>query len=188
MNKISLQILPGFILTVATAILLIPLPWLFAWILAAVIHEAFHLLAVWLFHYPIRAVIIDGGGAVIEADVPAGTKMAICALAGPIGGLLLMGFIHIAPRISLCGLIQSLYNLLPLCHLDGGRALFSLLISFIQVSSAEKITVFIERIVIFLLVIASLYALFVLKLGVMPLIFVSVLLLKNKKSLAKRVP
>lgn len=188
MNKITLQILPGFFFTAAAAILLIPLPWLLAWVLAASVHEAFHFLAVWMFRYPIRAITIGGGGAVIEADVPANGKMSLCALAGPIGGLLLMGLVHIAPRIALCGLVQSLYNLLPLCHLDGGRALYGLLLSFMQESSVEKITVFVERIVIFLLVVASLYALFVLKLGMMPLMFVSVLLLKNKKSLAKRVP
>ena len=187
MNKLTLKILPGFFLTAAAAILLIPLQWLFAWILAAVIHEAFHLLAVWLFHYPIRTIILDGGGAVIEADIPIGPKMAICSLAGPLGGLFLLLFVRTAPRVALCGMIQSLYNLLPLCHLDGGRALYGLLLSFMKEAGVKKITVLFERIVIFLLVIASLYALFMLKLGMMPLIFVSVLLLKNKKSLAKAV-
>lgn len=188
MNKLTLQILPGFFLTAAAAILLIPLPWLVAWSLAAAIHEAFHLLALILFHYPVRSVTIGSGGAVIEADVPPTGKMALCALAGPAGGLLLTVLMHIAPRIALCGLIQSLYNLLPLCHLDGGRALYGFLLTFSNTITVEKITLFVERIMIFLLIIAALYAFFVLKLGMIPLVFVSVLLFKNKKSLAKRVP
>ena len=186
MNKTSVQILPGFFLTAAAAILLIPLPWLFAWMLAAIIHELFHLFAVFLFRHSVLSVTIGAGGAKIETDMTLGIKMTVCALAGPVGGLLLLLFMRITPRIALCGLIQSLYNLLPLCHLDGGRALYGIFISLFQPDIAEHISVILERVMIFVLVIAAIYAFAVLRLGIIPLIFVSVLLFRNKKFLANK--
>lgn len=187
MKKTTLQVLPGFYLTIAAAILLIPLPWLFAWILAAAVHELFHLLAVMLFGHSVLSITVDGGGAVIASDMPQGLKMTVCAFIGPVGGFVLLLFLHSIPRIALCGFIQSFYNLLPLCHLDGGRALYGILVTFLRPKTASQVAVIIERIIIFFLVIAAIYALIVLKLGIMPLVFITVLLLKNKKSLAKKV-
>lgn len=186
MNRTSVQILPVFFLTAAAAILLIPLPWLFAWTMAAVIHEVFHLLAVYLFRYSVLSVTIGAGGARIETDMMPGIKMTVCAMAGPVGGLLLLVFLRIAPRLALCGLIQSLYNLLPLSHLDGGRALYGIFISLFQPETAEQISVLIERVMIFALVIVAVYAFVVLRLGIIPVIFVSVLLFRNKKYLANK--
>lgn len=186
MNRVTVQIRPGFFLSAAVAVLLIPLPWLFAWVVAAIVHELFHLIAVWLFRFSILSIVIGAGGAKIETDMPIGLKMTVSAVAGPIGGLLLLLLLRITPRIALCGLIQSIYNLLPLCHLDGGRALNGILSSLFQTSTVNQIAVLIERIVLFLLIIVAVYAFVVLKLGIVPLLFAGVLLLKNKKFLANR--
>jgi len=186
MNRTSVQILPVFFLTVAAAILLIPLPWLLAWILAAAIHELFHLLAIFLFKYRVLSVTIGAGGAKIETDMMPGVKMSACALAGPVGGLLLLQLLHITPRLAICGLIQSVYNLLPLCHLDGGRVIYGVLAALFQPETANQIAVMLERIIIFMLVIAAVYAFVVLHLGIIPLFFVSFLLFKNKKFLANK--
>ena len=188
MKQVSVQILPGFFLTVAAAILLIPIPWLFAWLVAAVVHEVFHLLAVLSFRYPVLSVTVGAGGAKIKTHMPPDWKMAVCALAGPAGGFLLLLLLRYAPRLAICGLIQSLYNLLPLCHLDGGNALCGLLSTFLSPLQAERICIILERILIFFLVIAALYGFIVLKIGIIPLLFVAVLLLKNKKSLANSIP
>ena len=188
MTKTSVQILPGFFLAAAVAILLIQLPWLFAWVLAAAVHEAFHLLAVIVFRYSVISITVGAAGAKIETNMPQGLQMTACALAGPIGGLLLLFLLRLTPRLALCGLIQSLYNLLPLCHLDGGRALYGLLTALLQPDTARQITVIVERVIIFLLIVVALYAAFVLRLGIIPLVFVTVLLFRNKKSLAKKDP
>ena len=56
--------------------------------------------------------------------MPPGAEL-ICALAGP-GGSLLLGLAPI-PELAVCGLIQGLFNLIPLMPMDGGRALGCLL-------------------------------------------------------------
>ena len=45
----------------------------------------------------------------------------LCALAGPVGSLLLA--LLPFPMLALCGLCQGLFNLLPIMPLDGGRVL-----------------------------------------------------------------
>ena len=45
----------------------------------------------------------------------------LCALAGPLGSLIL-AFLPFS-TLALCGLVQGLFNLLPIMPLDGGRIL-----------------------------------------------------------------
>lgn len=54
-------------------------------------------------------------------------EAVICALSGPLGGLLLTLTIGYLPRLALCALVQSIFNLLPFYPLDGGRALRAML-------------------------------------------------------------
>lgn len=47
----------------------------------------------------------------------------IAVLAGPAASLLLLSLVRVFPRVAICGLIQGIYNLLPIYPLDGGKAL-----------------------------------------------------------------
>ena len=47
----------------------------------------------------------------------------LAAAAGPVGSLSLLSLSGIFPRLALCGLVQGLFNLLPIYPLDGGRIL-----------------------------------------------------------------
>lgn len=183
MNRTSVSVQPGFILSIAAGLLLVPIPWIGAWIIAAVIHELFHFLAVYLLGEKVLAVKFDFGGAVIRSTMNPGLRSCACSLAGPIGGLLLLLLIHKFPRIALCGLIQSVYNILPIQPLDGGHALKSLLHRYLPSKTAHRILRITER---FLLVFFVLLGVYVLVKWNIDLLILAVIFLfcKNKKFLA----
>lgn len=112
-----------FFLFCAILLLLLPLPWVLAAVLAAAFHELCHIGAVFLFHGNIQEIRLDVGGAVITAQISGAVASAAASLAGPAGSLLLTLLCRSFPRLAVCGCIQGLYNLLPLSALDGGRAL-----------------------------------------------------------------
>lgn len=116
---------PGAVIAVACGVLLVPLRWLVSVILAAVFHESCHILALKLAKRRIRRIIISASGTTIETQpLEPGTEL-LCALAGPVGSLLLVGVFPSFPELAVCGLVHGVWNLLPVYPLDGGRVLRS---------------------------------------------------------------
>jgi len=104
-------------------ILLVPIELVFSFYLAAAVHEAGHLLILWLFHVPVFGISFRIGGAVIEtAPVPLKEEL-ICTAAGPFGSFLCLLFLRHFPLLAVCALFQGTFNLLPVYPMDGGRIL-----------------------------------------------------------------
>lgn len=107
--------------------MLMPLNWVISAAAAALVHEACHIFAVLLLGGKIRGFSVSVTGCRIET-APLGTmKRIVCILAGPAGSILLFAVRRSFPRIAVCGLIQGIYNLLPVMPLDGGKILKELL-------------------------------------------------------------
>lgn len=117
------QLTAGFCLFGALCVLMLPIPWLMGAMTAAVIHEVFHCIAVWLCGGRIRRFTLAAGGAKIETSPLPPGQSVLCALAGPLGSLCTLHFAECLPEAAVCGLIQGIYNLIPIYPLDGGRAL-----------------------------------------------------------------
>lgn len=181
MKSCRLTILPGFYIFFAFGILLIPLRWFIAWLVAAFVHELFHILALQIFGGHVKEIKIGMAGAIINADSLSCLRTSLCALAGPLGGFLLLACLRTAPRLALCGVIQSLYNLLPVYPLDGEKTLRGVVERFSTEKVAKKVITVTENVVLFLLVSSSLYGAFALQLGLYPLVAVMMLMIKNKK-------
>lgn len=108
-------------LLLALLILTLPLRWVLAALLAAAFHELCHLGMLRLFSVPVHFLCIRAGGAVLDTGPMTEKEELLCAMAGPCGSFLLLLLVHIFPRMALCGLVQGLYNLIPLGDLDGAR-------------------------------------------------------------------
>lgn len=132
-----MSIYPGCYLLWALMLLVIPLPWLAATMTAAAIHELFHIAAVYLSRGKILGLQVHPGGAVIHTGPLTQSQELVCALAGPLGSLLLLCFSHRFPRAALCGGIQGIFNLLPFYPLDGGRAVRCMLRLFVPLYESQ---------------------------------------------------
>lgn len=109
----------------AVLILLLPLNWVLASVTAATVHELFHLFFLKLSRVPVYSLRIGGRGALLETGTMESRQEFFCALAGPMGSLMLILLLRILPRTALCGLVQGIFNLIPLGESDGARILQS---------------------------------------------------------------
>lgn len=173
------QAASGFLL-LALGLLILPLRWVLAWLLAAAIHECCHLIAVKLCGGSMAALRLNSWGASMVANDLTSTQELLCVLAGPVGALVvLLPLIRFLPATAVCGLLQSSYNLLPFAGLDGGRALQIGLEIRLSRTKAEKIAKVIHRICLMMVLSFGFYSAIWLKLGFMPLILAIWLAIKG---------
>jgi len=107
----------------ALLLLILPLNWLLAAMLAATVHECCHLLFLLLLGGEPGLLHISTTGAKLDVGELSYFQELICAAAGPAGSLSLLFLAQVYPQLSVCGLIQGLFNLIPVYPLDGGRIL-----------------------------------------------------------------
>ena len=161
----------------ALALLILPFEWILAAIAAATFHECCHIAALLICRVHIYGFHIKGEGARIETEPMETWQEFCCALAGPAGSFLLLFLRRWFPMVSICGLFQGVYNLLPVYPLDGGRMVHSL----IGLKNAEKI----GKWTIMLIVLLGVYSVVRLKLGVGGIIL---LILLTQKLAFRKTP
>jgi len=163
----------------ALVLLLLPLQWIPAILLSSAIHELFHYVALRLCGEQVYALTIGAGGAVMDTTGLSNRKGIICTLAGPASCMFVLLFYRWFPRTCLCSVIHSLYNLLPVFPLDGGRAMRCLAQGL---SGHPGLAVLIENTTLVLIALSAVYAACILELGVLPLLFACMMVVKAKKN------
>lgn len=123
-NEIKIE--QSFCFLCAFLMLTIPLRWVLAVLLSALVHELCHIAAIKLCGKKILSVNIGMFGAEIQTEMLSGYKEILCIGAGPAGSFLLLLLFRWLPLTALAGMIQGLFNLLPFRPLDGGRILSSM--------------------------------------------------------------
>ena len=180
-RKTKISIKTEYIIILALSLLIIPFWWIFSWVGATVFHELFHILALKLSGCNIISVQIGLNGTIIETDFPDKRKEIFSALSGPLGSFLLILTAKWCPRLAICGLFQCAYNLIPIYPMDGGRAVRGILEKMFSVETSERIERSLENCVLGLILFLGLYAFFRLKLGLVPILFAIILIIKNKR-------
>lgn len=170
----------GLCIMLAFALLLLPIQWLLSMIAAAAFHELCHFLAIYYFSGKCSEVKLYSFAAKINLPSMSRGREVMCALAGPIGGMVLLLFARWIPRVAFCAAIQSAYNLLPIYPLDGGRILQSLGDLIFPPPVADLVCRTIRMICILFIWLLAVYSCFHLKLGVFPLLSALLLMIRVK--------
>ena len=160
----------------AMMLLTVPLRWLTASLVAAAIHELGHYLALFFSGADVRSFRIRPFGAQMESTPLTSWKQLFCQLAGPVGGLAGVLLWRWMPRVAVCGLLQSAFNLIPIWPLDGGKILRYVLHMVRLNPRLCRIMEYTVCLIFILLVVwISLHK----RLGILPIIFLCYILLQS---------
>lgn len=184
-GSFSLTVRPWACVLAALWLLVLPLRWCLAAVTAAVIHESFHCLAVYLCGGRILRGEIGGSGALLETTPIGRGRELLCTLAGPLGGIVTMVLFHRFPRLVLCAGLQTAWNLLPLMPLDGGRALDAAAHMLLPPRAADGLCRGVDILVTFGMAALGLYGTVMAKLGLLPILLAGALLLRTGKIACK---
>lgn len=164
-GKVQVSVKPGFYLYCALLMLVLPLRWVWAALLAAAIHELWHIAAIKLCRVELVQVTIGAVGAKLHTGSMTRKQELLCALAGPVGALTMLLASRWLPATAFCCAVQSACNLLPLYPADGGRAVRCLLLLFLPEDRAEIYIYILECILRVMIVMLGFYGTFVLQLS-----------------------
>ena len=165
--------------------LVLPLQWLFAAFFAAAFHELCHILAVYAAGGRLLSLKLGSFGALLDGSPLPPVPALLGILAGPAGSLLLLAAGPCFPKLAFCGLVHGMFNLLPLGHLDGSRALEILCFLLFPQETGRRVLFCIRFFVGTLLLLAGVYSCFVWKLGIFPLML---LLFLSYKGICGKIP
>lgn len=129
-----------FCVFLALSFFVVPVQWVLGWMIAAFVHELFHLLIMLILKIRVLSISVGASGVVIQSDFLTSAQELLCALAGPFGGLIAALLIVIIPHVGVSAAIQTIYNLLPVYPLDGGRAVKCIATCFLGEDKATRIS------------------------------------------------
>ena len=127
----------------ALILLILPFPWLLSALTAACFHEMFHFAAIRYTGGKVLDIEFSCRGIIMETTELSIFQELLCALAGPVGSLLLFCGYPVIPRIAICAGVQALFNLLPIYPQDGGR-IFRCIVTFLFPTYAPGICLWTE--------------------------------------------
>lgn len=118
-----IRVQPSALILMAALLLLLPLDWLIAALLAAAVHELGHLAVIHAYGSRPEFLSVGGFGAQIHTGPLDNRAEFFCAAAGPAASLCLLSLCRFFPKLALCGAVQGMFNLIPVHPMDGGRIL-----------------------------------------------------------------
>ena len=163
----------------AVSLLVVPFPWIIAWFVAVIVHELGHYIALKLCGVQIYRLRMSSSGLQMETASMTNRQELLCSIAGPISGLSLLFFSKICPRIAICATIQSIYNLLPIYPLDGGRCIRCILQMTCKDDMCIRIEDWLRVGCCFVIGVFSCHCIWYWKLGLLPILLVTGFIFKR---------
>lgn len=164
----------------ACLILILPFRWILGWMLAIVIHELGHYVAVLICGGRIISLSLAQGGLDMDVTPLPNLRKFFCFIAGPVFGLLPVFWCCWFPELAVFSFILTVYNMIPVRPLDGGRLLELLLGGY------GVIYCVIERMILILTVVICFVVSIHHSLGMLPIAVAVQLIVKNRKITCKR--
>ena len=180
-RSLHISVSPGLYFFLALLILLIPFRWLLAAFVSVAVHELCHIGVIRCFGNPIYAIHLGIDGTRIQTPIMPIWQELICALAGPLGGMLLLLLARWFPMLALCSGFHTIYNLLPVYPQDGGRVLRCGARLLFPEKLVNTICAIVENICRAGITILGLYGTFTLRAGIFPLLLAILFLWRSYK-------
>ena len=177
MNKIHIS--GYFYITIVIGLYFLPIQWLLGWLAAAAVHELSHYLTLKACGVKVYSCLVGPLGAVIETETMKWWQEFLSTLAGPVGGGILIFAAKHFPHAAICAFFHSAYNLLPMYPLDGGRLLRCTAAAIFTPRITMVLSESVTCIVLIMILVATVYFSFVLKLGYIGVIAAVALLAKT---------
>lgn len=168
-EHLSYKLEPGLLIGLAIAILVVPISWLTAWIIAVAIHELGHYCVLRICTKGIYGAQFGGGGIKLYTE-ELGRVEGLCALAGPVASFIVSMTCIPFPRLRICAFVQAIYNVLPIYPLDGGRILKWFITHILKIRNFELIFKWVTIILIVILSYTTIILIHRYSLGVLPII------------------
>jgi len=181
-KKIRLEATGGAAIFLSLMLLLLPLQWIAAAMAAAAFHEFCHWLAVRLCGGDVSTIRLDVFGARMDILPMSPGRELFCALAGPVGALLLLPLGRWFPRTVVCAVFHSLYNLLPVYPLDGGRALRCGALLLFSPPRAAMLCRSVQGVFSVAVLLLTVYAVFVVGLGLLPVVLAAAVIFRVRRA------
>ena len=162
----------------AIMLLLLPLRWLVAVAIAALFHEMSHYIAVVLCGGRIHGFRAARGSMILDVGMMSWRSELVCAIAGPLGSLILILLIRWMPLIGFCACVQFVYNMIPLFPLDGGR-IVRCICNIVFLNNGEIVWMWFEKVLILLVLVASVWIAFWYDLGFFPILITLTTVLRS---------
>jgi len=161
LKKLEIDFTYGAVLIIAMLILNNHIGMILPLLAAVSVHELGHAVAILLYKGSIRTIALNAGGLKIDYDSIRFNygQDIVCAAAGPIAGLsaaIIGSYLNVNVFAGI-SIVISMFNLLPVRPLDGGRILWNLFMMLFGVN-AEKIIRIVEIAVLLLIWVISIYA------------------------------
>lgn len=163
-------------------LLFLPPKLMLVWLVSVLTHELSHYLSILITGGKIHNIQIGLSGFKMQTSSMSHWQELFCAASGPVGGLMLfIIFMKKLPLLAVFALIHSLYNLIPLYPLDGGRVLHSVIGLLCSEGHFNRVTSNMDACVSIILVLVAVCLILRFMSGPLPLILVLVMIFNNKR-------